>query len=213
MNATVDRRQVLILFAHPALEKSRVHRQLVAAAQQLEGVTLHDLYEAYPDFDIDVGREQRLLTEHELIVFQHPFYWYSAPALLKEWQDLVLQHGWAYGRSGTALHGKRLLSVISTGGGAQSYAGSGANRFTVRQLLAPFEQTARLCGMHYLAPFVIHGTHALSATEVHARAEAYRRLLAALRDGTINRTTEALSSASQIDADVSGLLAEHADGE
>ena len=42
--------RVLVLFAHPALEKSRVNRRLIRAAQGLEGVTFHDLYEAYPDF-------------------------------------------------------------------------------------------------------------------------------------------------------------------
>jgi len=84
---------VLILFAHPALEKSRVNRRLVAAVQGLEGVTFHDLYEAYPDFYIDVKHEQRLLEAHDIIAFQHPLYWYSTPSLLKEWQDLVLEHG------------------------------------------------------------------------------------------------------------------------
>ena len=64
----------------------------------MEGVRLHDLYEAYPDFLIDVEAEQALLLEHDVIVFQHPVYWYSSPAILKEWQDLVLEHGFAYGR-------------------------------------------------------------------------------------------------------------------
>ena len=67
--------RILVLFAHPALEKSRVNRRLVQAVRDLDGVTLHDLYEAYPDLDIDVAREQELLTLHDVIVFQHPFYW------------------------------------------------------------------------------------------------------------------------------------------
>jgi len=88
---------VLVLFAHPALEKSRVNRRLAAAVADLPGVTLHDLYEAYPDFDVDVKREQDLLVAHDVLVVQHPFYWYSTPALVKQWEDLVLEHGWAYG--------------------------------------------------------------------------------------------------------------------
>ena len=75
--------RILILFAHPALQKSRVNALLAAAARPVPGVTFHDLYEAYPDFDIDVAREQKLLLDHDVIVFQHPFYWYSCPALLK----------------------------------------------------------------------------------------------------------------------------------
>ena len=91
---------ILILFAHPALEKSRVNRVLIRDIPGIEGVTFHDLYETYPDFDIDVAREQELLLAHDTIVLHHPFFWYSTPAMLKEWQDLVLEHGWAYGSGG-----------------------------------------------------------------------------------------------------------------
>jgi len=176
---------VLVLFAHPALEKSRVNRPLLAAARGVDGVHVHDLYEAYPDFHIDVGREQTLLVEHDVVVLQHPFYWYSTPALVKEWFDLVLEHGWAYGRKGTALRGKRLLNVVTTGGREDAYCEAGRNRFTVRQLLAPVEQTARLCGMRYLPPFVVHGTLAIDADEVDAHVADYRRLLEGLRDDTL----------------------------
>jgi glutathione-regulated potassium-efflux system ancillary protein KefG len=140
-------------------------------------VTFHDLYEAYPDLGIDAKREQRLLEEHDLVVFQFPFYWYSTPAILKEWQDLVLEHGWAYGSRGTALRGKKLLCAISTGGREAAYHRDGFNRFTIRELLAPVEQTAFLCGMEFLEPFVVHGTHAMTVDAIAARAEAYRRRL------------------------------------
>ena len=95
--------RVLILFAHPSLERSRVHRRLLRALPDVPEVTLHDLYEAYPRLDIDIAREQSLLLEHDVIVFQHPFYWYSTPPILKQWQDLVLEHGWAYGSKGIRL--------------------------------------------------------------------------------------------------------------
>jgi glutathione-regulated potassium-efflux system ancillary protein KefG len=174
--------RILVLFAHPALEKSRVNRRLVAAVRDLSAVTFHDLYEAYPEFDIDVQKEQSLLVEHDVIVLQHPFFWYSTPALLKEWQDLVLEHGWAYGSEGRMLAGKRALSVVTTGGGEPAYEPDGHNRFTMRQFLAPIEQTFRLCGVEYLPPFVVHGTHGMSVEEVRSHADDYRRLLEALRD-------------------------------
>jgi glutathione-regulated potassium-efflux system ancillary protein KefG len=151
-------------------------------------VRIHDLYEAYPDFDIDVAHEQRLLEAHDVVVLQHPFFWYSAPAILKQWQDLVLEHGWAYGRAGTALEGKWTLNAITAGGGEDSYRREGGNRFEIGELLAPFEATARLCGMIWLPPFVVHGTHRLSDAENAAHAEDYRRLLIGLRDGAIDAT-------------------------
>jgi len=174
--------RILVLFAHPALEKSRVNRNLMAAVRDLPGVTFHDLYEAYPEFDIDVQREQSLLVEHEIIVLQHPFFWYSTPALLKEWQDLVLEHGWAYGSEGRMLEGKRALSVVTTGGSEPAYEPNGHNRFTMRQFLAPIAQTFRLCGVEYLPPFVVHGTHGMTAEKVRSHADDYRRLVEALRE-------------------------------
>jgi glutathione-regulated potassium-efflux system ancillary protein KefG len=182
---------VLILFAHPALEKSRVNYRLAGAVRELPGVTFNDLYERYPDFDVDVAEEQRLLTEHDAIVMQHPFYWYSTPALLKEWQDLVLEHGWAYGSNGTALHGKTFLTAITAGGSEQAYCRRGYNRFTIRELLAPIEQTAILCGMSCLPPFVVHGTHSLGDAEITRYADEYRRVIEALRDGTLDPSAAA----------------------
>ena len=173
--------RVLILFAHPALQKSRINIRLAAAARPVPGVTFHDLYEAYPDFQINVAREQELLRAHDTIVFHHPFFWYSCPALLKEWMDLVLEYGFAYGPGGSALHGKTLVSALTTGGPASAYARTGYNRFTMAELLAPFEQTALLCGMKWLPPFVVPGTVRLTEpAAIAAHAAAYADWIAAL---------------------------------
>jgi glutathione-regulated potassium-efflux system ancillary protein KefG len=178
--------RLLILFAHPALEKSRVHRQLIRQVPQLPEITFHDLYEAYPTFDIDIAYEQRLLAAHDIVILQHPFFWYSTPALVKQWEDLVLEHGWAYGSQGRALRGKRLLSLITAGGAETAYRRDGYNRFTVRELLAPIEQTAFLCGMDYLPPYVIHGTHRMTGADIEAAAAHYHRFLTALAQEQID---------------------------
>jgi len=173
-------KRILILFAHPALQRSRVNRRLLKSTQGIENVTLHDLYEAYPDMHIDVDREQALLVNHDIIIMQHPFYWYSTPAILKEWQDMVLQHGWAYGKEGRKLSGKVMFNTITTGGPEKAYTAKGYNHFTLRQLLAPLEQTAGLCRMKYLPPFVIHGTHLLPEKELESHANDYEELLVGL---------------------------------
>ena len=144
------------------------------------GVTFHDLYETYPDLDIDVQHEQDLLLRHDTIVFQFPFFWYSTPAILKEWMDLVLAHGFAYGSEGKALEGKTLFCAITTGGQEDAYQKGGYNRFTMRELLVPIEQTAWLCNMHYLPPFVIHGTLTISPQRIRDYAKDYRNLLQAV---------------------------------
>lgn len=179
-------RRVLVLFAHPALEKSRVNRCLIEVPRALPGITFHDLYEAYPDFQIRVDVEQDLLTAHDVIVLHHPMFWYSTPALVKEWQDLVLEHGWAYGSKGTALRGKTLLSVITTGGGEDAYRHGGFNDATLRELLLPLFRTFQLCGMCCLPPFAVHGTHGMRDDEIDRHARDYGRVLEALRDGRLD---------------------------
>jgi glutathione-regulated potassium-efflux system ancillary protein KefG len=177
-------KRILILFAHPALQKSKVNRRLIAAVQNMENVTINDLYEEYPDFYINVKREQELLLRHDIIVFHHPLYWYSCPALLKQWQDLVLQHGFAFGTHGTKLNGKWALTAITTGGSASAYQRDGYNYFTIRELLTPFEQTVRFCRMVYLPPFVVSGTLAVkNEDEITGFATLYRGAVENLRDG------------------------------
>ena len=108
--------KVLILFAHPRFEQSRTNAALLRRLPQDERLTFRDLYEAYPDFHIDIAAEQALLLAHDVIVWHHPFYWYSAPPLLKQWIDLVLQFGWAYGPGGEALKGKIIFNAFTAGG-------------------------------------------------------------------------------------------------
>jgi glutathione-regulated potassium-efflux system ancillary protein KefG len=196
--------RVLVLFAHPALQKSRVNKRLLQEPQAIDGVTVHDLYEAYPRFDIDVAHEQQLLIDHEVLVLQHPFYWYSTPSILKEWQDLVLEHGWAYGSEGNALRGKRWMHVVSTGGREEAYTPSGFQQLTVRQLLAPLERTALLCGMRFLAPFIVHGTHSMQPADIDLHAADYREVLRALCEGRIDE--EAVAQAPRLNADLSRVI-------
>lgn len=195
-------RRVLVLFAHPVLERSRVNRRLLGAIRDVEHVTVHDLYERYPTMSIDVAHEQELLLAHDVIVFQHPFYWYSCPAILKEWQDLVLEHGWAYGKGGTHLRGKVTLNAITTGGPETAYHKDGYNRFTVRELLAPWDQTAHLCGMSFLAPFAVHAALKVVTDADLANAKTgYRTLIEALRDERIDlaRAAAAQNLALELD--------------
>ena len=174
--------KILVLFAHPAFEQSKVHRVLMDEIKQLKGVTIHDLYEQYPDFDIDVEREKALLLDHDIIIWQHPLFWYSGPALLKQWQDLVLEHGWAYGKQGHALDGKRIFNVMSSGGDVDAYRVDGFHGSIVKQFLLPFERTAQLCRMVYLPPFWVSGTHQLNSEAIQHFAEQYKLLLIKISD-------------------------------
>lgn len=182
-------RRILILFAHPRFEKSRVNRSLLSALPQSETITLHDLYEQYPDYNIDVEREKKLLLAHDVLIWHHPFYMFSAPAILKQWMDLVLEHGWAHGTGGEALKDKAAFNVVTTGGSRESYGPDGFNRYTLPEFLRPFEQTAHLCRLAYLPPFAVQGTHRLSDGELLHHAGDYAFLLQWLSDNPL-RTEE-----------------------
>lgn len=174
---------VLVIFAHPALHKSKVNKHMYETAQSIEGVTVHNLYATYPDFDINVSHEHELMDKHAAIVLQHPFFWYSVPSLLKEWMDRTLSLGWAYGPNANALHGKVLMSAITTGGAAHSYHPEGQNRYTINQLLIPFDQTAHLCGMSYVEPFLFHSALRATPQDINLHCQSYAERLMALRDG------------------------------
>ncbi len=175
-------KKILILFAHPAIHKSKIHKRLTDSVKNLPGIYVNNLYENYPDFYIDVIKEQQLLIEHDIIVWQHPLYWYSSPSILKEWFDLVLQHGFAYGAKGRSLEGKQALTVISAGGTKEVYSKEGRNHFTINQFLVPFWQSANLCRMEYLPPYVIYGSHSLTPEDIEEQMIKYKKLITSLRD-------------------------------
>lgn len=175
------KKKVLVLYAHPSQHRSEVNQTLFKAAANIEHVTTIDLYGEYPTFNINIDREQQRLLDHDIIVFQFPLYWYSSPALLKEWQDLVLEYGFAYGQDGNALQGKVFFCATTAGGKAEAYQTDGYNHFTIRELFHPFEQTASLTGMHYLAPFALFGSRtALEEGRIESHVQRWERLLTAL---------------------------------
>ena len=173
----MKKNKILILFAHPLYEKSKVNRVLIQNIPHTENITFHDLYEEYPNFEIDIKREQELLSNHDIIIWQHPLYWYSCPALLKQWIDMVLVYDWAYGSRGAALMGKTLLQVITTGGSRENYCPTGLEKHTIPDLLEPFSQTALMCGMRYLPPFVFHDVNQVSPQVLNIKGKRYGNLL------------------------------------
>jgi glutathione-regulated potassium-efflux system ancillary protein KefF len=170
-------RAILVLAAHPNWRESRVNRRLLAAAQDIAGVQVQDLYGSYPDYDIDVAAEQVRAQDAGLIVLLHPIQWYSMPALLKLWLDEVLTYGWAYGQGGTALRGKDLWLVATTGGPESSYRPQSYNRYFFDAFLPPYEQTAALCGMRFLPPLMLHGAHRASEESVGKHVAVFAQRL------------------------------------
>jgi glutathione-regulated potassium-efflux system ancillary protein KefG len=167
----------LIQFIHPYPHRSRVNRALIDAVRTLPNVVVNDLYARYPNLHVDVEREQDLLRSADTVIFQHPLYWYSGPALLKEWIDVVLDQGFAYGPEGTLLQGKAWLHSVTTGMPEAAYTAGGINRTTMAELLRPFECTAEFCGMRWLDPLILHEAHDVDEHRIAGHAERLRSLI------------------------------------
>jgi glutathione-regulated potassium-efflux system ancillary protein KefG len=175
--ATMSINKILILFFHPLFEKSCVNKALVQNIPSSKHITFHDLYEEYPNFDIDVKQEQLLLANHDIIIWHHPMYWYNCPPLMKQWMDMVLEYGWAYGKKGNMLKNKIIFQVITTGGDRESFCEMGNDRNRIVNLLESFTQTATVCNMEYLPPFVVHGTYKMKRDDCANKGLIYGRLL------------------------------------
>ncbi len=169
--------RILVIYAHPAPRRSRANKPLARMLAGLPGVALHDLYWHYPEFDIDVRAEQQALEAADLVVLQFPVQWYATPSLLKEWLDVVLEMGWAYGPGGTALRGKHMLVLATTGGRAHAYSRDGIHGHAFDLFLLPLQQTAALCGMHWLPPHVLHDADDASPEVLDAHLEQVRASL------------------------------------
>jgi putative NADPH-quinone reductase len=178
MIATAPPAPILVLYAHPAPHRSTLNRRLADTARAVPGVLLRDLYEAYPDFDIDGEHERALLAAARLVVFLHPFHWYGMPSMMKEWMETVLLPEWAYRDAKGALVGKSCWLVTTTGSGEDAYRPGGLHGRPFADFLAPYEQAAALCGMDWIAPLVVHGASGADAAAITAHEAEFGRRLA-----------------------------------
>ncbi len=165
--------KVLVIVAHPDLEKSKGNRRRVQELHRHPEIRVRQLYKEYPDFRIHVRKEQELLTEHDRIVLQFPFYWYTCPALLKKWFEDVLEHGWAYGPGGNHLADKPFILAITTGGSEKSYRAGDYNWGSVSEYIRPLQATITRCNGIFMPPFVLHGIRTASNSELDRDAEDY----------------------------------------
>jgi len=175
---------LVLVFAHPYPDRSRANQRLLEAVRDLDGVEVRSLYDSYPDFDIDVEAEQAALERAQIVVWQHPIYWYSVPGLLKHWFDKVLLRGFAYGDGGDALRGKRCQWVATTGGEPSQFGPAGIHGRPFAEYEPVVEQTARFCGMRWEPPLIVHGAHHLSDRALDQAATAYRTRLLNLLEST-----------------------------
>lgn len=152
--------KTLIVIGHPNLDESVINKCWIEELKKYPDLyTIHDLHSTYPNYNINIEKEQSLVDSHDCIVLQYPLYWFNVPALLKKWFDDVFVHGWAYGTSGNALKNKKIALAISAGIKKQDYTRNGKMGITVEDLLIPFGVTIRYCKANYQGEYVLYDTH------------------------------------------------------
>ncbi|WP_085315435.1 NAD(P)H-dependent oxidoreductase [Derxia lacustris] len=170
----------LVLVFHPRLADSRANRALMNAAAGIDGASVVDMAADCPDGRIDADRAVARLLAADRVVLQFPLQWYSAPALLRAWQDEVLTRMfYVRAEEGARLAGRALRLAVTAGNVPEAYCADGVNGFALDQLLLPFAATARRCGLAYAEPFVLYGAGRLDDAELAAAGMRYRRTLEA----------------------------------
>lgn len=152
-----EKMKTLIIFAHTFWEDSKVNRALFESIKNLKQVQIHNLSEIYKEGKIDVSKEMDLLKNADKIIFQFPLFWFSTPALLKEWQDRVLT-AILYGENKELLKDKKFQIVTTLGGAQESY--DGHHGATLEELLKPIYYTFEYLGCKSLKPFAIFSANA-----------------------------------------------------
>ena len=181
------KKRVLVYLAHPSQHNSEINSRLFNIAQGCDFVTCVDLYAEYPRFNINVDTEQQRLLDHGIVIFLFPLFWYSAPAIVQEWKELVLEHDFAYASDTKQLTDKTLLCAVSAGAKEEDYQLSGRNHLSIRQFLSPFEGMANLTSMRYLPPFTLFATRSAQLDSRLAIHEAHwKALLEALYEDRVD---------------------------
>lgn len=151
--------KTLVIVTHPNINESVINKRWV---QELEKhpdrYVIHQLYRTYPDGEIDVTAEQKLIEQYDKLVFQFPLYWFSSPPLLKKWFDEVLVHGWAFGsKSGYKLSGKKVTLAITAGIDEHEFSAHEKYKYTLTELTRPFELTFDYVRADYRPFFAYYG--------------------------------------------------------
>ena len=116
-----DLKKVVVLLAHPNMENSQANKALFDAIKDIEDVAIFNLYEMLEQDILNMDAWSRIISHANAVVYQFPFYWMSAPSLLKKWQDGIF----TYLAKTPAVAGKPLLVATTTGSEFDAYRSGG----------------------------------------------------------------------------------------
>ena len=127
----------------------------------------------------EVKEQLDALMAADVLVLSFTLWWFSVPAILKGWIDRVFIMGAVFGGGkygyfkDAALHGRKAILLLTTGGSAESYSPStGAGNLPA--LLFHIDHGLRFVGYEVLEPVVSWGPVRLSDAERRESLAAVR---------------------------------------
>lgn len=166
--------KTLVISGHPDYKHSLANRAILDEFHRLvPSADIVYLDALYPDFNIDVEAEQKRLVEADTVIFEFPFWWYSAPSLMRRYFELVLSHGFAYGSTGTALHGKRVIFSFTAGAPEDAYSPEGYQHYSMSGFIPQFRALSNLCGFIWVDPVISFGMMLLNPQDKDAADRFY----------------------------------------
>ena len=171
-----DSAKILVLLAHPNMEKSKMNAALAKAASEVEGVQVVNIY----DYPVEADVYRQAVKNASVLVYQYPTQWLNCTSLLKQWtEDLLgtfIQEG--------LIEGKKFMVVTTTGSEEATYQHDGRNLFTMEEYLRPFEGMANHAKMVWQKPLTVYGHStdpALAAKQLEEGVAEYQKRLEALK--------------------------------
>ena len=157
------KKKILVVLGHPRLKDSHANLKIIEELKTklLPDVHIEKLAELYPDYVFDVVGEQKKILDHDIIVFQFPFYWYNAPALLRKWTEDVICYGFGFDEKGGKLIGKKLVISFTMGDVETNYV-RGEHTFELAAYVDSFRKMCELTGMTYVGHIFSDGYEHIS---------------------------------------------------
>lgn len=144
-------KNILIVSGHPNLNDSVANKRILQELnKRLPNAKIDYLSKLYPDYKIDVVKEQDKLLKTDIIVLQYPVFWYSMPSLLEKWMEETFEHGFSHGNTGDKLRDKKVIVSLTTGAPEQTYN-------NIDDFLNPIKASCKLCQMEYVGNIVTYG--------------------------------------------------------
>ena len=168
--------KVLIIYGHTDPAGSVANKKILeVVANEMPEAEIVTLAELYPDFNIDIEKEQQRLLQADIVVFEYPVFWYSSPSILHRYIEQVFQHGFSHGSTGDKLKGKKLVLSLTTGAPAEMYSHDGAMGFTIDDFNDWAVATSRLTQMEYSGYVYTGGVSYATRVNAEAVAEQQKR--------------------------------------